>query len=108
MENIESQKPAELVALLRENESESTGLAFLRSSLENINARLDRIESNFVYKQSNSEIRPPNPNHPSRDRFEIPEDVLLENSGAEVEKICPYEPTGKLCDHCSMCSSLGF
>lgn len=108
MENIESQKLAELVALLQENKSKSNDSAFLRSSLENINARLDRIESSIVFQQSNSKLQMPESNHPSRERFAIPEAVSNDATGAEAEKICPYEPTGKLCDHCSMCNSLGF
>lgn len=108
MQDVETQKLAELLAILQENKRESNDSAFLRSSLENINARLDRIESGINLQTPKSDIRPLESSHPSRKRFEIPEGVSNENGDGETEKICPYEPTGKPCDHCSMCSSLGF
>lgn len=108
MENTKAQNSAGLIALLQENKSASGDFAFLRLSLEKINERLNFIESRIAFSQP--QTAPPNiePNHPSRERFEIPEANSNERGGYETEKSCPYEPTGKLCDHCSMCSSLGF
>ncbi len=108
MEKIEARQLAEQIALLfRETEKRDDN--FLRSSLEKINRRLDDIESKVALRNSKSEIQNLKLNHPSGETFEIPEAISDEiNTNYETEKPCPYEPTGKLCDHCSMCSSLGF
>ena len=110
MADEKTQKLAEKIALLlRENENGSD--YFLRESLEKINRRLDKIESQIAFQNSNpqSEIRNPKSNHPSQERFlnleEIADAVIKDLPN---EKACPYEPTGKPCDHCSMCSSRGF
>ena len=45
--------------------------------------------------------------HPSQQQFiELLADQII--AGMTKEKPCPYEPTGKVCDHCSMCNSVGF
>ncbi len=108
MEKIETRKLAERIALfLQENERGNDD--FLRSGLEKINERLDDIESRIAFQNPKSKIQNPKLNHPSREKFEIPEAISIETKqNHEIEKLCPYEPTGKLCDHCSMCSSLGF
>ncbi len=81
--------------------------ADLRSALESIGRRLDALESKSLDPQS--ETRIPASNHPSLQRFtslgEIA-DVILERINNHKE--CPYEPAGKPCDNCSMCSSRGF
>jgi len=108
-----TQKLAERIAsILQENESETS--AFLRSSLEKINRRLDEVESKLKTQNSNdnnlsSFILHPSKMHPSQEKFDIAEiiaDEVIEN--LQNEKACPYEPTGKPCDHCAMCSSRGF
>jgi len=110
MENRDTQKLAEKIAiLLQENEKGSDG--FLRESIENINQRLIRIESQIAFQDSNSksQILNPKSNHPSQEKFlnlEELADEIVEN--LQSEKACPYEPTGKPCDHCAMCSSRGF
>jgi len=79
----------------------------LRSAIDSINRRLDALESKPANPQS--EIPIPTPEHPSLQRFtslgEIA-DVILERINNQKE--CPYEPAGKPCDNCSMCSSRGF
>lgn len=79
----------------------------LRSALDSINRRLDALESKPANPRSESPI--PASNHPSLQRFtslgEIA-DVILERVNNHKE--CPYEPAGKPCDNCSMCSSRGF
>lgn len=79
-------------------------LASIRASLDAINSRLDRLESG-------SHIASPNPelNHPSLEKFSIAEAIADQIfSGVNNEKACTFEPDGKPCDHCSMCSSRGF
>ena len=93
-------------------DAESTGaLSALRDSIDKINARLDKIESKFG--PSTSAISPPlaspAPAHPSQDKFAVIEAVVDEVfSRYQKEKACTFEPNGKPCDHCSMCSSRGF
>jgi hypothetical protein len=112
MENEKSQKLAEKIALLLQ-ENGSDDAALLRASLEKINQRLDKIEENIAAHSSNeiphSAFRTPQSSHPSQDRFvniEELADEIIKNM--QNEKACPYEPTGKPCDHCAMCNSRGF
>jgi hypothetical protein len=110
MENGNTQKLAEKIALLLQ-ESETSDSAFLRASLEKINQRLDKIESQIALQTPipQAASRAPHSTHPSQERF-----VNVEELADEIiknmpnEKACPYEPTGKPCDHCSMCNSRGF
>ena len=110
MTNGNTQNLAEQIArLLQENEKGSNDS--LRSSLEKINQRLDKIESQIALQNSNpqSAIRNPQSFHISQEKFKSLEEIADEIiANLENEKACPYEPTGKPCDHCAMCSSRGF
>ncbi len=110
MTNGNTQNLAERIAsLLQENEKGSND--FLRSSLEKINARLDQIENQIASQNSNPKSQIPNPKsfHASQEKFKSLEEIADEIiADMENEKACPYEPTGKPCDHCAMCSSRGF
>jgi hypothetical protein len=47
--------------------------------------------------------------HPSQERFNVNEAIVDELvEFFEKEKACSFEPNGKPCDHCSMCSGRGF
>ncbi len=113
MENQDTQKLAEKIALLlQENEKGSDDFAALRSNIEKMNERLNNIEvklesSNFIHPSSS--ILHPSKTHPSQEKFAVAEAVgqeITEQFGKE--KPCLFEPNGKPCDHCSMCSSRGF
>lgn len=108
MENSNAQNLVERLALLLQgNEKEADD--FLRSSFEKINERLDRIESSLTEQNPKSEIRNPKSFHFSQEKFSNLEELADEIiNGFQTEKACPYEPTGKPCDHCAMCSSRGF
>ena len=110
MENGNAQNLAERIALLlQENEKGSDD--FLRASLEKINQRLDQIESQISTRNSNSQSQIPNPKsiHVSQEKFKSLEELADEIiANMQDEKACPYEPTGKPCDHCAMCNSRGF
>ncbi len=109
MENRKTQELAEKIArLLQENETGSGDARFFRESLENINRRLENIESQISFQNPKSQIPNSKSNHPSQERFLIAAiaDEIIEN--LKNEKACPYEPTGKPCDNCAMCSSRGF
>ena len=92
--------------LARLLEAQSADLAPLYASVEKINHRLEKLEASV---NPQSEIRNPKLNHPSLDKFDVAEAIADEIfSGLQKEKACTFEPNGKPCDHCSMCSSRGF
>ena len=107
METGNAHSLAEKIARILENESQTVDLSSIQASIETINVRLDSIES---------KLQPPvlrNPSsgfpHPSIQRFSIIDafaDEIITN--LNKEKACTFEPNGKPCDHCSMCSSRGF
>ena len=109
MENANTQILAEKIARILQTETRNEDFLSLQSSLEKINHRLDRIESQIAFQNPESQIPNPKLNHSSQEKFtslgELA-DQLINNS--PTEKACPYEPTGKPCDHCAMCSSRGF
>jgi len=111
MEN-NPQKLAERIAgFLREGESGvANDFALLHKSIEQINERLFKIENSLSLNNPQSAIRNPQLPHPSQEKFEIAEAAAPTESGGQpnAEKPCPFEPTGKPCDYCSMCSSRGF
>ncbi len=108
MENQNTQNLAEKIARLLQTEMQSTDNS-IQLSLEKINQRLDKIESQIVFQNPKPEIRNSKSFHSSQEKFtnleEIADEII---AGMEQEKACPYEPTGKPCDHCAMCSSRGF
>ena len=111
MENGKSQSLAEKIALLLQQETAtgSDDFSILRAGLEKINQRLDKIEAQIAPQNPKSETPNHQSIHPSQDKFlnlEELADQIIKNF--PNEKACPYEPTGKACDHCSMCNSRGF
>ncbi len=96
----ESQKLANRIANLLESEHRGGDLASIFASLEKINHRLDKLESFSGNPRSA---------HPSQEKFAVLEAVADEIvDGLKNEKACTFEPNGKPCDHCAMCSSRGF
>jgi hypothetical protein len=105
---------AEKIARLIEAETSQPDLSAVVASIEKISQRLDRMESAL------SEAKSPNlgsqpqisnspANHPSQARFTLAEaiaDAIIDSK--TKEKACTFEPNGKPCDHCGMCSSRGF
>ncbi|MBS1792951.1 MAG: hypothetical protein JSS81_03810 [Acidobacteria bacterium] len=112
MDNANTQKLAEQIALLLQANAPEDDHAALRASLDKINARLDKIEAQLatpaMTSNPTSDIRHPN-SHASQERFrslaEIADAIIDQLQG---DKDCPYEPAAKPCDNCSMCSSRGF
>jgi len=98
---------AEKIARLLESDSPRTDLCSIQASIEKINLRLDKIESAIANPKS--EISNPILAHPSQSRFTLAEaiaDAIIDSK--TNEKACSFEPNGKPCDHCGMCSSRGF
>jgi hypothetical protein len=111
MEKQKTRELAEKIALLlQENGTGSDDARFFRESLEKINQRLENIESQLNSPTRHSALNAQHSNfHPSQERFlnvEAIANEIIEN--LQNEKACPYEPTGKPCDNCAMCSSRGF
>ena len=107
MTSQETKKLAERIAKILESEPQpQADLAALYASIEKINHRLDKIESGFIPQ---SAIRNPQSRHPSTDKFDVAEALADEIfAGIQKEKACSFEPNGRPCDHCAMCSSRGF
>jgi hypothetical protein len=101
------------IARLLQAETPEVDLFSLQKSIEKISQRLEKIEAtlnsqNYSQIHHSSFILHPS-KHPSQEKFDVAEiiaDGAVEYS--RLEKPCPYEPTGKPCDHCSMCNSRGF
>ena len=110
MVNEQTQKLAERIALLlQENEKGNDDFSFVHASLEKINDRLDKIESQISFENSTFKTQNPKFNHPSQDKFENLEELTNQIADSlQSEKACTFEPNGKPCDHCAMCNSRGF
>jgi hypothetical protein len=107
MASTENQKLAEKLLRILESGSNNTDLASLFASIEKINHRLDKIESAQSNSQTTVHLR--RSNHPSLEKFNIAEAIADAVFDAKSkEKTCTFEPNGRPCDHCSMCSSRGF
>ncbi|CAN5866911.1 hypothetical protein BH24ACI1_BH24ACI1_00130 [soil metagenome] len=109
MENANTQILAEKIARLLQTEMQNADFYSLQSSLEKINERLDRIELQIAIQNPKSQVPNYKSFHSSQEKFADLEELADETINAsQTEKACPYEPTGKPCDHCAMCSSRGF
>jgi hypothetical protein len=96
---------AEKIAKAIAGESDSN-LELILAKLENIDSRLDKLES--LSASPNSAFSPQHLYHPSLDKLSVAEAIAdAAFSAQSKEKACTFEP-GKPCDHCSMCSSRGF
>lgn len=94
------------IAKLLESQSGSADLTALHHSIEKLNNRLDRLESKL---ETPAPVITTVSSHPSQDKFAVIEAIVDEVfSQYAEEKACTFEPNGKPCDHCSMCSSRGF
>ena len=99
------QSLADKIAKLLESESLNPETAALFAGIEKINYRLDKLEAAI----SGQSATAPQLSHPSQDKFAVIEAFADEIvAGIKQEKTCTFEPNGRPCDHCSMCSSRGF
>ena len=107
MQNEEIKNLADKIAQLVSTETKKADLSVLFASLEKINHRLDKLEYAQTHPQpAATDTRS---DHPSLDKFAVVEAIADEIFGKlQKEKACTFEPNGKPCDHCSMCSSRGF
>lgn len=109
MSNEKSQKLMEKIALfLQEEEKGSDDSDFIRTSLEKINQRLDKIESQLIVRSPQSAVHSPQILHPSQEKLKLIEELVDEIIvNQQIQKACMFE-THKPCDNCSMCNSRGF
>lgn len=109
MENGNTQILAEKIARLLQTETSGADFNSVQLSLEKLNQRLDRIESQLAFQNPKSQTPNLKSFHSSQEKFtnleELADEII---NGSQMEKACPYEPTGKPCDHCAMCNSRGF
>jgi len=107
MASTENQKLAERLIKILESGTNNPELASLFASIEKINHRLDKLEN---AQQASPTLSTGHiSNHPSLQRFDIAEAIADAVFDAKSnEKTCTFEPNGRPCDHCSMCSSRGF
>lgn len=109
MNSENTQNLAEKIAALLQENEKGSDVGFLRASLEKINQRLDKIESQLVQTSQQPQAQNPKFVHISQEKFKSLEDLADEIiAGMQNEKACPYEPTPKPCDNCAMCNSRGF
>ncbi|HJS51943.1 MAG TPA: hypothetical protein VJ781_08595 [Pyrinomonadaceae bacterium] len=106
MRGIESKEVAEKVEKIVRSRTGDNEFTQILSALEKINHRLDKLEaiSDLKFEVSHSQLP-----HPSQERFEVAEaiaDGIFD--GIQKERACTFEPNGKPCDHCLMCSCRGF
>jgi len=95
---------SEKIAELIESQSNDGELSSVLAGIEKINQRLDKIEAKIAVDEKPTQI----PAHPSAQKFAIAEAIVDGLFATEKDKACTFEPNGKPCDHCSMCSSRGF
>jgi hypothetical protein len=96
---------ADKIARMLESEAQTPETAALFAGIEKINHRLDKLEAALSSQPPVATQLP----HPSQDKFAVIEafaDEII--AGIKQEKTCTFEPNGRPCDHCSMCSSRGF
>ena len=106
MPSPDTKKLADKIAKILEAEPQGADIASLFASIEKLNHRLDKLE--FAVNPQ-STIRDPQSAHPSLDKLNVAEAIADEIFvGLHKEKACTFEPNGKPCDHCAMCSSRGF
>ncbi len=103
----DTKRLAERIARLLESEQHQGDLASVFAAIEKINHRLDKLEAAIPNRPT--DITRAGTIHASGEKFAVLEAVADEIvDGLKKEKACTFEPNGRPCDHCSICSSRGF
>ena len=108
MQNEEVKDLADKIAQMISTENKKKDLAALFASVEKLNHRIEKLEAQ-IEPHFSSFTPLPSTSHPSQDKFAVAEaiaDAVFDLKSKE--KACTFEPNGKPCDHCAMCSSRGF
>lgn len=101
---------AEKIAKILGSDSSSDGDPDLWKAVESISQRLDALERSLGSEIPRSGSGNSDPvSHPSMHRYTVV-DALADQVADRLknERACSFEPNGKPCDSCLMCSSRGF
>jgi hypothetical protein len=98
---------AEKIAALLRDEHGAFGNEQLWKAVGELGERLEILEK-AVAASAGTTSRAKPVDHPSLHKYAVLEALQDPSSGTDAEKMCSFEPNGKPCDHCSMCSSRGF
>lgn len=102
-----SEALAKKIAELLDADRPAADLTEIKERIDELGVRLSRLEA--ANEVSHSSLSTSHSVHPSLDKLSIAEAIADQIFGGEgKEKACSFEPNGKPCDHCSMCSSRGF
>jgi len=108
-----AKKVAERIAArMQTDESQSGGWDDLQNKLDRMYQEMQtgtQTASAALTAKTKPAVQPAVISHPSQERFNVNEAIVDELvEFFEKEKACSFEPDGKPCDHCAMCSSRGF
>lgn len=96
---------AERIAAILQSEPGVEGSEQLWKAVGELGRRLEAVERSIGQAPGPAPRGNSSVSHPSLEKYAVLEAVS--HIGQE-EKACGFEPNGKPCDHCSMCSSRGF
>lgn len=102
MRDENKQALADKIARLLQNDAGVEGSEQVWRALDDLARRVEALERTATIAVRSATAQLP---HPSLEKYKVIEAFAPE--GAE-EKACAFEPNGRTCDHCSMCSSRGF
>lgn len=108
MRDEQKQMLAEKIASVLQNDSE--GNEQIWKAIDDLGRRLEAVERAATSSPTTSSSSKVVRNHPSLEKYEVLE-AAEPNGAADSgpdDKLCTFEPHGRACDHCSMCSSRGF
>ncbi|MCO6510826.1 MAG: hypothetical protein J5I65_08535 [Aridibacter famidurans] len=109
MRDEQKQMLAEKIASVLQDDSE--GNEQIWKAIDEIGRRLEAVERAVSsYTSAASTSSRVITRHPSLEKYAVLEAAEANGAAANVadEKLCTFEPHGRTCDHCSMCSSRGF
>ena len=105
MNEIDTEELARKIAsAIRSSDTGGSGIDELRRSIDVLSSRLDDLESSGIRPSLDRTAEEP-ATHASLEKYAVLEAVSPNGSES---KACDFEPHGRPCDHCSMCSSRGF
>ncbi|QQS41430.1 MAG: hypothetical protein IPM63_00310 [Acidobacteriota bacterium] len=108
MRDEQKQMLAEKIASVLQNDAEGNEQVW--KAIDELGRRLEAVERAVTSSPSADPSSNVVRNHPSLEKYAVLE--AAEANGAadngSDDKLCTFEPHGRICDHCSMCSSRGF
>jgi len=102
MRDENKQALADKIARLLQNDAGVDGSEQVWKALDDLARRVEALEHSTPISPGAAVSPLP---HPSLEKYKVLEAVAPEGND---DKACTFEPHGRTCDHCSMCSSRGF